>query len=110
MFFDDFLDNVQGAAEDAFSNFSASAINSGLEQFGFIQTGAPPQQNPTAKQVASGQNGAPVSTTIQARPTAETNQLKNGFGFSFGQNGIGAMTPAIIVAAFVGIALLLRRK
>tara|TARA_R110000803_G_scaffold5670_1_gene18710 strand:+ start:6919 stop:7251 length:333 start_codon:yes stop_codon:yes gene_type:complete len=110
MFFDDLLDNIQSSAEEAFSNFGSDALQGGLQQFGFIQTGAPPKTNPTAAQVQTGQRGQPTQTVITPRPSAETNQLKNGFGFSFGENGIGAMTPAIIVAAFVGLALLLRRK
>lgn len=110
MFFDDLIDNIQESAESAFSNFGESVINSGWEQLGFVETGDKPNQNKTAKEVMSGQRGGPRTPVITPRPSAETNQLKNGFGFSFGQNGSGAMTPMIIVGAFAVLALLLRRK
>ncbi len=105
-----FLDGLQDAAEEAFSNFGSEVVQDAIDSVGFIQLGPKPAGNPTAKEVMSGGRGRPLEKTVSVRSSAETSSLKNGFGFSFGSMGAGAMTPILIIGGLVAAALLLRKK
>lgn len=102
--FDDFISDAYDRAEDAFSNFGSTVIQSGLEQIGFLKVGATPNQNLTAKQVEMGQTAGPRESSVMPRDTPENSQLKNSFGFP----NLGGLSPMIILG-FLGLALLLRR-
>lgn len=102
--FDDFLSDAVDSAENAFSNFGQSLLQSGLEQIGFIKVGPKPNQNLTADEVAMGGRGGPREPSVMPRDTSENQQLKNSFGFP----NLGSASPLIILG-FIGAALLISR-
>lgn len=98
MAWDDFLDDLQDRAEDAFSNVTSKVIDQGVQSLGFLKIGKPPQSNLTAQQVQSGQSGAPPSNVVAQQ------------GPSSFMGSISSYLPYIIIVLIVGAAFLFRRK
>lgn len=98
MAWDDFLDDLQDAASEQFSNVSKSLVQGGLTKLGFIKVGQPPLSNLTANQVASGMTGQPASNIV----------AQQGPGSAFG--GMMQYLPYIVIALIVGAAFLFRKK
>lgn len=95
-FFDDMWEGTKDIAGDVFSNVSKSVLDEYLGSGGFVQTGKPPQSNPTANQVAQGERGS-YQTTVAPK-----------------SNGLAAFTnskfaPFAIVGGALVLGLLLRR-
>lgn len=113
----DFLDRIQSSAEnlfnqsiDEFTNFGADKISEAFGGSPLIVSAPVPKGNQTSQQVSAGQNGAPAQPTIQQRAGVNSSGLKGGFGFDFSKVQESKFFPFAIIAGFVGLALLLRRR
>lgn len=95
MAWDDFLDDLQNKAEEAFSNVTSQAIGQSINNF--LRIGDPPKSNLTAQQVANGERGQAPNIIIQQTPSVLSENLMK-------------FAPWMIVAVFVAIALFFRRK
>lgn len=90
--FDDFFSNIQEKASESFSNIG-NVLASKAEGYvsSFLGFGEEPKSNPTAKQVQSGQRGAPV----------QGNVMSQGF--------MGIPMPALLIGGAAALALILKR-
>lgn len=95
MAWDDFLDDLQTKAEEAFSNVSSQAIGQTIDKF--LRIGEPPKSNLTAQQVANGERGQAPNIIIQQQSSAFSDKMMK-------------FAPYIIVGIFIILALFIRRK